>query len=50
MIINYFDAERHGGLLYKEFMEVLLPCDDLNLRAVVAQRPVYSCMRYERLD
>ena len=32
-LINYFDSDRDGSLNFKEFMEVILPCDDNYLRS-----------------
>ena len=49
-IINYFDSDLDNGLNYKEFMEVVLPCDDLYMRSVVTQRPSYDCAKNERLS
>jgi len=34
-IISYFDSDNDNGLNYKEWMEVLLPCDDLYMRSVI---------------
>jgi hypothetical protein len=42
-VISYFDSDEDNGLNYKEFMEVVLPCDDLYMRSVVTQRPSYDC-------
>ena len=49
-IIAYFDSDLDNGLNYKEFMEVVLPCDDLYMRSVVTQRPSYDCAKTERLS
>lgn len=37
-VITYFDSDTDNGLNYKEWMEVLLPCDDLYMRSVITQR------------
>jgi len=34
-VIGYFDSDKDNGLNYKEFMEVILPCDDLFIRSIV---------------
>ena len=34
-IIRYFDQDHDNGLNYKEFMELILPCDDLVLRSII---------------
>ena len=49
-IIRYFDQDHDNGLNYKEFMELILPCDDLVLRSIVTQRRSGVCMPHERLD
>ena len=43
MLIQYFDSDCDGMLSYKEAMEVMLPCDDLVLRAAVSQRQSRDC-------
>ena len=37
-------------LRYKEMMEVMLPCDDLVLRAAVSQRQSTDCPRSQMLN
>lgn len=44
-IVTYFDSDNDNGLNYKEWMEVLLPCDDLYMRSVITQRPSHDCQR-----
>lgn len=36
--MSYFDVDRDGFLNYTEFLQMILPCDDLDLRAHAAQR------------
>jgi Ca2+-binding EF-hand superfamily protein len=49
-LIAYFDSDRDGKLSYKETMEVMLPCDDLVLRAEVSQRQSRDCPRTHMLN
>jgi Ca2+-binding EF-hand superfamily protein len=37
-IINYFDIDGDGALSYTEFMQMILPCDNLHLRSEASQR------------
>ena len=32
-VINYFDIDQDGALSYTEFMQMVLPCDNLDLRS-----------------
>ena len=32
-IAKYFDTEGEGLLYYNDFLQILMPCDDPNLRA-----------------
>ncbi len=48
-LLKYFDTDMDGALNYTEFMQVLLPCDDLYLRSAATQRPTYHIGRYDRL-
>lgn len=41
MLTKYFDSDKDGFLNYQEFMQVLLPCDDMYLRSAATQRPNY---------
>ena len=36
--MRYFDIDGDNALNYQEFLQMILPCDDLNLRAEAAQR------------
>ena len=48
-ILKYFDTNGDKTLSYSEFMQVMLPCDDMYLRAAATQRPNYPVGRYEKL-
>lgn len=37
-LIKYFDIDRDSGLNYTEFMQMVLPCDNLHLRSDASQR------------
>ena len=37
-LIKYFDIDADNGLSYTEFMQMVLPCDNLNLRSECSQR------------
>jgi Ca2+-binding EF-hand superfamily protein len=37
-VINYFDIDQDGTLSYTEFMQMVLPCDNLQLRSEASQR------------
>jgi Ca2+-binding EF-hand superfamily protein len=41
MLVKYFDSDSDGFLNYQEFMQVMLPCDDMYLRSAATQRPNY---------
>ena len=49
LLLKYFDTDMDGALNYTEFMQVLLPCDDMYLRSAATQRPTYPVGRYDRL-
>jgi Ca2+-binding EF-hand superfamily protein len=38
LVVKYFDIDQDGGLNYTEFLQMVLPCDDLVLRAEASQR------------
>ena len=38
LVVKYFDIDQDGGLNYTEFLQMILPCDDLVLRAEASQR------------
>lgn len=49
-VVEYFDSDGDNGLNYKEWMELLLPCDDLYMRSEITQRRSYDCARNQSLD
>jgi hypothetical protein len=40
--VDYFDIDKNGRLSYSEFLQMILPCDDLFLRSTVTQREACS--------
>lgn len=44
-IIRYFDTNSDDLLDYEDLLQILMPCDDQNLRAVLAQRPIYEVLK-----
>lgn len=48
-VIEYFDTNRNGALNYKEFLEIVMPCDDMYLRSKIAQRPNFPLSRCQGL-
>jgi hypothetical protein len=48
-ILKYFDTNGDRSLSYTEFLQVMLPCDDMYLRSSATQRPNYPVGRYDRL-
>lgn len=38
LLLNYFDVDQDGQLSYTEFMQMVLPCDNLVLRSEASQR------------
>jgi len=41
MLVKYFDGDNDSFLNYQEFMQIMLPCDDMYLRSAATQRPNY---------
>lgn len=41
MLVSYFDGDHDNYLNYQEFMQIMLPCDDMYLRSAATQRPNY---------
>jgi len=37
-LVKYFDIDFDNGLNYTEFMQMILPCDNLQLRSEASQR------------
>ena len=40
-----FDKDEDGSLDYDDFMQMVLPYDDIKLRAKITQRPTYRSMQ-----
>jgi hypothetical protein len=40
-VVKYFDSLEEGALNYSDFLQIIMPCDDMDLRAELAQRPNY---------
>ena len=38
LLIEYFDVDVDGALSFREFLHILLPCDDKYLRAATTQK------------
>ena len=41
-LVNYFAGLSDGILRFKDFLQIIMPCDSSNLRASIAQRPNYE--------
>ena len=48
-MVNFYDAERNGFLCYQDFLQVVLPCEDMNLRIETTNRPFMRISRHETL-
>ena len=48
-ILKYFDTNSDKTLSYNEFLQVMLPCDDMYLRSAATQRPNYPVGKYDKL-
>ncbi|CDW76041.1 ef hand family protein [Stylonychia lemnae] len=49
LLINYFDSTSDGKLLYTDYLQMLLPCDQPYIRALTTQRPTYPVGQSEFL-
>ena len=38
-LLKYFDIDGDAALNYTEFLQMVLPCDNLTLRSLASQRP-----------
>jgi Ca2+-binding EF-hand superfamily protein len=43
--VGYFDIDKDGALSYTEFLQMVLPCDDMVLRSNVTQRE--TCANFD---
>ena len=48
-LINYYDSERSGFLNYQDFLQVVLPCEDVNLRTATCNRQFFRVSTHETL-
>ena len=48
-LVKFFDSDEDGKLNYTDFMQVLLPCDNPDLRAEATQRQNYYIGKYDYL-
>ena len=49
-IVKYFDSNEDELLDYDDLLQILMPCDDQYLRAVMAQRDIYEVTKHDYLD
>jgi Ca2+-binding EF-hand superfamily protein len=48
-LINYYDSNQNGFLSYQDFLQMVLPCEDLPLRLETSNRPFFRVSRFETL-
>ena len=48
-MFNYFDRDNDGFLDFQDFLVLVLPCNDITLRAKVSQRPNFEVGKDERM-
>jgi hypothetical protein len=48
-LINFYDSDRNGFLNYQDFLQVVLPCEDMNLRVETCNRQFFRVSRHETL-
>ena len=49
-IVKYFDSNEDELLDYDDLLQILMPCDDQYLRAIMAQRDIYEVLKHDYLD
>ena len=42
IIVKYFDSDDDGSLNFSDFLQIMLPCDDLKLRSYIEQAFQYE--------
>lgn len=47
--LKYFDSTFERRLYFSDFLQIILPCDDVNLRAEVTQRKTYEVKKFQNL-
>lgn len=48
-LVKFFDSDLDGQLHYPDFMQIVLPCSNADLRATATQRPNIICGKYSYL-
>ena len=48
-LVNFYDTERNGFLNYQDFLQVVLPCEDMSLRIETTNRTFFRVSRFETL-
>lgn len=48
-LIRYFDGDSDGMLSYQDFLQMVLPCEDMRLRNEVQRRPYSRVGRFDAL-
>lgn len=48
-LINFYDSDKNGFLNYQDFMQIILPCEDMNLRVETCNRQFFRVSRFETL-
>lgn len=49
-LIRYFDSDEDGVLSYSDFIQIVLPCDNNDLRVEVQRKPYTRVGRFDTLD
>jgi len=48
-LVKFFDSDGNARLTYQEFIQLLLPCEDMVLRNITIDRPPRRCGRFDPL-
>ena len=48
-LVRFFDSDGDGVLSYQDFLQLVLPCDDMELRSAVQRRPYSRVGRFDSL-
>ena len=49
LVIKYFNNSDNQSLNFKDFLQIIMPCDDNLLRADIAQRPNFKVPKNQKL-
>ena len=49
-VVRFFDSDEDGILSYSDFIQMVLPCDNNEMRAEVQRRPYSRIGRFDSLD